>query len=182
MTRILSKDHFHPYSLFTEDTDKNAPVFCNGEKAYIVDSRTGDKYLNEDLCVIRFKCALLTIGTPIVHTIAAVTHMLYNAVKLLSFYHFWKTLDDVKENQSDYGLNQRVSDAKSDAFHILFAPINILLLECAALYGMLLPHNGRKLYASLETFAYGSFVLAPCFQPKPDTHLLGGDMDMQNAW
>lgn len=178
----MSWDHFHLYSLFKEDTNKNFPVFSNAKKRYIVDSRTGDKYLNEDLSVIRFKCALLTLGTPIVHTLAAIAHMVYNLVKLLSFYHFWKTLNDVKENQSGDSLEKRSLDVKSDVFHILFAPINILLLEFSALYGVLMPHNGRKLYANLEAFAYGDFVLAPCFQPEPETHLLGGDMDMQNAW
>ena len=181
MTTKLSYNHFHPYSLWT--VDKTGPAFYNGKKQFIIDSRTGDRYLNEDLPVIWFKCFLLSVGTPIIHTMAAIVKVVFNLLKLISFYDFWKTIDDSsKENKANYNLTKRSFDAGSNVLNIVFAPIAVLLLEFAALYGMIMPRGGRKLYASLERFTYGTFVLAPCFQPEPEEHLLGGDVRQQNAF
>lgn len=178
MTSNFSYKHFHPYSIWT--VDENSPRFYNGKKAFIIDSYTGDKYFNEDLSVIRRKCFLLALGTPIVHTMGAIVNIVYNLLKLISLYDFWKPLDD--ENQENYDLTMRLLDAGVNVFNIVFAPIAVLLLEFSALYGMIMPYDGRKLYASLERFTYGDFVLAPCFQPEPKEHLLGGDIRQQNAF
>lgn len=181
MTKKLSLKHFHPYSIWA--TDQTGPYFYNGKKKFIVDSSTGDKYLNENSPVIWFKCFLLAVGTPIVHAMAAIVKVIFNLLKLISFYDFWKTIeDDNKENKSDYNLAKRTLDAGSNVINILFAPIAVLLLECSALYGLIMPRDGRKLYASFERFTYGHFVLAPCFQPEPEKHLLGGDLNQQNVF
>ncbi len=181
MTSKLSYEHFHPYSLWA--VDKSGPAFYNGKKRFIVDSRTGDKYLNEDLPVIWLKCFLLSVGTPIVHAVAAVVKIVFNLLKLISLYDFWKKIDDSnKENKANYNFTKRSLDAGSNILNIVFAPIAVILLEFAALYGMITPRDGRKLYASLERLTYGHFVLAPCFQPEPEEHLLGGDINQQNAF
>ncbi len=181
MSSKMTWEHFRLCSFWTvaHDTKKYKN---SSEPMYIIDSQTGDRYFNEDTDVIRFKCALLTFGTPIVHTLAAIAHIAYNLIKLLSFYHFWKTLDNNNYENPEYNLKQRSLDAGEDLFHILFAPINILLLEFAALYGIIMPHDGRKLYASLERFAFDDSVLAPCFQPDPQEHLFGGDITVQNTF
>lgn len=181
MTKKFSWEHFHPYSLWTEDTGR--PTFYNGKKRFIVDSRTQDKYLNEDLWVIRFKCFLLTFGTPMVHTIAAIVKIVFNVLKLISLYDFLKSIDDShKENTSTYHFSTRLFDAGTNLQQIVFAPIAVILLEVAALYGMIMPRDGRKLYANLERLTYGHFVLAPCFQPEPEKHLFSGDLNQQNAF
>lgn len=65
---------------------------------------------------------------------------------------------------------------------ILVTPLSIIGLELAAIYGLFRPYDGRKLYASLEREIYGDFVLAPCFQPDPQYHALGGDINQKNAF
>ena len=55
-------------------------------------------------------------------------------------------------------------------------------LLLAAVYGLALPNNGKKLYATLERFAFGDFVLAPCFQPRATSHLFGGDIEEEDQW
>ena len=181
MTKKFSAAHFHPYSLWAVDTQ--GPRFYNNEAKFIIDSRTGDKYLNEDLATIRYKCFLLSLGTPLVHAIAAIIKVIFNLLKLAFLYDFWKTADETnKENKAGYHFTNRALDAGTNLLHIAFTPIAILLLECSALYGIIMPRNGRKLYANLERFTYGDFVLAPCFQPEPEAHLLGGDIGQQNAF
>ncbi|MDE3055240.1 MAG: hypothetical protein KGI80_00870 [Verrucomicrobiota bacterium] len=45
-----------------------------------------------------------------------------------------------------------------------------------------MPHDGRKLYATLERVLYGGDCLAPCFQPSAFRHLFHGNIEMQNAF
>jgi hypothetical protein len=179
--RKLTLKHFNPYSLWAEDKNSSSK-FYNGASQYIVDTSTGDKYLNEDRGVIWFKCALLTLGTPFVHTIAAVVLTVINLVKLLSFYHFWKELENNEYGTKDYNFQRRCLDAGTDLLRIILAPISVILLELAAVWGMIAPRDGRKLYASTEQLTYGHFVIAPCFQPEPKEHLFGGDIYAANAF
>lgn len=174
----VSWKHFKPYSIW--EVEQDGSVYTNSEPKYIKDTSTSERYLNESSSVIRFKCALLVLGTPIVHTIASILHIAYNLAKLFSFYHFWKSQDE-KQEKTDYNLNERAHDLGMDVFHIFFAPLNVLYLTLSALYGIFRPHDGRKLYASGERFAYGQPILAPCFQPEPEAHLFGSDINSQNG-
>lgn len=107
------------------------------------------KYLAENNGLIRFKCALLIIGTPIV--------MLAKSVMKLACAIF----------NRDCVTTKLAKIAKA-----LLAPIAILGLELAAIYGVFSPKNGRKLYATIERGAFGTdYLLAPCFQPNPQRHL-----------
>ena len=54
--------------------------------------------------------------------------------------------------------------------------------ELAALYGCIRPYDGRKLYATIERAMYGDSVLAPCFQPSPTSHALGGDINRKDVF
>lgn len=63
-----------------------------------------------------------------------------------------------------------------DALRIIASPIAIAGLELAAIYGIIRPYDGRKLYASIERAEYRNFILVPCFQPDPTSHALGGDI------
>ena len=65
---------------------------------------------------------------------------------------------------------------------IIATPVSILGLELAAIYGIFQPYDGRKLYASFERATYGNFILAPCFQPDPKYHALGGDINEKDAF
>jgi len=65
---------------------------------------------------------------------------------------------------------------------IVATPLVLVALELSALYGIFRPYDGRKLYASFERMQYNHWILAPCFQPSPTNHLLGGDAKKQNAY
>ena len=62
------------------------------------------------------------------------------------------------------------------------APIFYVGLELSAIYGLVLPYDGGKLYATFERCAFGTHKLAPCFQPHPTEHLFGGDIDEPDSW
>lgn len=81
-----------------------------------------------------------------------------------------------------YNFTARLLDAGTDLLRIVAVPISLVGLELAALYGILSPYDGRKLYASIERLTYEKYILAPCFQPDPQSHLFGGDRNKQNAF
>jgi hypothetical protein len=87
MAKKVTWNHFRPYSIWTEE--ENGSKYYNGRSQYIVDTSTGDKYFNEDREIIWCKCILLTLGTPMVHAVAAIVTIVANLARLLTFYHFW---------------------------------------------------------------------------------------------
>ena len=152
-----------------------------GEKGvaeYIIDKSTGRKYGNEPKELIREKCILLTLGTPIVHSIASVVNMAYRIVKLVSLSHFWRP----REGEESYNFKARLKDAGKDLARVVMQPFALIGLELAAVYGVFRPLDGRKLYASIERVQYGDYVLAPCFQPDPEKHLFGGNINDRGTW
>lgn len=156
--------------------DSKGEKFRSGEPVYLIDQSTGRKYLNEDQDIVRFKCLLLSIGTPFVHAVAGLLNVAYRILKLVTFSHFWMN------NQTKYNLKERFSDAGSDLLKIIATPISYFALELAALYGLFRPYDGRKLYASIERGTYSNFILAPCFQPNPKKHAFGGKMSERNVF
>ena len=69
-----------------------------------------------------------------------------------------------------------IKESVSSLFVIVLMPLIYVALEFAALYGVLAPYGGRKLYGTLERLAGEKGFLAPCFQPEPTHHLFGGDL------
>ena len=166
--------HFKVWSKFKPDSSLYAEGWGDGTPQYLVDQDTGDKYLNEDTGLIRFKCFLLILGSPLVHTIAALFH---TTLKLLNLF------DDILVSIYALWMNQKFSTCLlQDFFLLILSPTAPVILTFAALYGVFFPHNGRKFYASIERLLYGGFLLAPCFQPEPEEHLFGGNILEKNAW
>ncbi len=153
------------------DHDKADPKF-------LIDKTTNRKYFNESTGCVRFKCSLLALGTPVVHAIASVCNVAYRIAKVVSLSHFWMH----HEKASKCSFKARALDAGKDLLRIVTMPITLAGLELAAIYGMFRPYDGRKLYASVERATYGHFILAPCFQPDPMRHALGGDINKKNAF
>ena len=87
--------------------------------------------------------------------------------------------DSSKRLKSD---ENKLADAGKDSLRIVAAPFSILGLELAALYGLIRPYDGRKMYATIERAMYGNPILAPCFQPEPERHAFGGDINERNAF
>lgn len=96
--------------------------------------------------------------------------------KLISLSHFWVK----KSEKCDF--KSRLKDAGKDFLRIIAQPVTLVGLELAAIYGLFRPYDGRKLYASFERAAYGDSILAPCFQPDPEKHLFGGNMNKRDAY
>ena len=150
---------FHPYNTWTV---VNGPeLLTKGFADYITDG-TGRRYFNAPQGMVSSKCFLLVLGTPIVHPIAAIFNVLYRLLKLVTFSHFWIP----KEEETTYNFKARLKDAGEDLLRIVASPLAIVGLELAAIYGLLMPLNGRKLYATFERATYGCAVLARCFQPE----------------
>ncbi len=174
MENIILND-FQLVSQWIEDS-KGQRWAMDDTPRFLIDGSTGRRYWNESPNCVRVKCFLLTLGTPVVHTIAVLVNTAYRIVRLVSFFHFWKW------SEAPYSLKERIKDAGIDALRIIASPVAIVALECAALYGIVSPYNGRKLYASIERAQYNHFILAPCFQPEPVRHAFGGDPDQRDEF
>lgn len=158
--RPLMLSHFLPYTRF--------------EKG--VDLSNGDRYWNDDLNVTRLKCLGLVAATPIVHAIGLVLNLANRIAKIVSFAHFWHP------SSEHYSLSERSWSLGKDLLRVALTPIIYIGLELSALYGLILPDNGRKLYATFERCAFGKELLAPCFQPCATRHLGGGIPGKKNEW
>jgi hypothetical protein len=135
-----------------------------------------DQYGLEDSSTTRLKCLALIVATPIVHAISIVLSLANRIVKLVLFAHFWYP------SQEQYCFSQRAWSFGRDLLQVAFLPIIYVGLEVSAVYGLILPNNGRKLYATFERCAFGRGFLAPCFQPDPKYHLGGSPLDQMNGW
>jgi hypothetical protein len=149
-------------------------VASNG--GIVVDRTTWKPYLNEFIGVIWLKCFGLFLGTPVVQTALLICNVAYRLFNLLTFVHFWK------EHQKPCSFTARLLDFGADLLRIVAAPLALVGLELAALYGLLNPRDGRKLYATIERAEYGDGLFAPCFQPEAKRHLLGSDINQRNGW
>lgn len=75
--------------------------------------------------------------------------------------HFWIK----REGEEKYNFKARLIEAGKDLLRIVASPIAIIGLELAAIYGLMRPYDGRKLYATFERAIYGNALIPPCFQP-----------------
>lgn len=148
------------------------------EPAFLIDQSTGRRYLNESKRVVAIKCSMLAFGTPFVHLITAIVNIAFRILLLASCAHFWMKY----EGEKNYQIKARLLEACKDLLRIAATPIAYVGLEFAALYGIVMPYDGRKLYATMERALYGHFIMAPCFQPEPMKHAFGGDIHKKNAF
>ena len=163
MSSVTLKD-FYPFNRWTPD--ENGSRWSDESPAYLIDQTTGKYYWNEDENCVGLKCFFLALGTPIVHPIASVLQGAIRIVRLVTLYHFRAN----KYDEKSYSLKNRALEAGGDILKIVTIPLSVIGLTLAAVYGIFLPYDGRKLYASIERAQYGSYVLAPCFQPDPTCH------------
>lgn len=162
----VTSAHFYPFSRFINDT----------RYEYRTDTSTRDLYWYDDRNTVRLKCLALVLGTPIVHSIGFTLHLANRVAKVLTFSHFWYP------SKTDRSLGERSLSFGKDVLQIAFTPFVFAGLELSALYGLFLPENGKKLYATFERYAFGKELLAPCFQPYPTYHLFGGTAGRANEW
>lgn len=161
--------------------DLKGPKFdwpADNEPAFVIDQTTNRRYLNEDPFIVATKCVLLASVTPLAHSIASIVNVAYRTLKIITGAHFWMP----KEGEKKYNFQARLTDLKIDALRIIATPVTILCLELSAIYGIIRPYDGRKLYATIERAAYGNFIIAPCFQPDPKYHAFGSDMKTKDGF
>lgn len=176
--RPIRLSHFLPYTKFEDivsQPDPNNEAETN--EAVAVDLSNGDVYWADDPNVTRLKCLALATATPIVHAISTLLNLVNRIAKLVLLAHFWYPSLD-----KEYCFSKRAWTFGKDLLRVAFAPLTYIGLELSALYGLILPKNGQKLYATLERCAFGDGLLAPCFQPNPTQHLGGGIPGKKNEW
>lgn len=194
MATITLKD-FQPWNKWTEHYQ-----YGNGYDSYDrtvhLDESTTRTYWYQSTGTIRVKSLALLVWTVAAHVIRIATRVF----SFLTLYHFH--YHEGAPDQSGYttyvhySLKERAIEAGKDILKTLATPFVVLFLESAALYGILNPFDGRKLYATWERFSYQALGIegidlfcrpspgfcAPCFQPDATRHALGGDALNGNAW
>ncbi|HSW86745.1 MAG TPA: hypothetical protein VLG49_04500 [Rhabdochlamydiaceae bacterium] len=157
--------HFIPYSKWERN------------RFYIIDRTNNDRYSDDSVRVKGLKCSALAAATPVVHAISTVLNVANRIGKLITFSHFWHP-----SQSYGYSFERRLFQFGKDLLRVAFSPMIYIGLELSAIYGMVLPYDGGKLYATFERCAFGKGLLAPCFQPEPTYHLGGGDINQPNSW
>ena len=79
--------------------------------------------------------------------------------------HFWWNI----EEDTNYSLKERLIEAVTDLIRVVASPLSFVALELVAIYGLINPRDGMKLYASIERLAH-KCVFAPQFQPQHLSH------------
>jgi hypothetical protein len=143
---------------------------------WIIDKTTGKRYLNDKNWITRLKCALLVVGNFFAHSYMIIGPIFMCFLRLITCYHLYKF------EEENITTAERVLNCGLNLLKLLMLPLVPVFLELAALYGLFCPNEGRKLYSSFEKFAYGRSLLAPCFQPNPEGHAFGGDINKPNQF
>lgn len=125
---------------------------------YVKDDSSGRLYLNEPLNVTRQKCAALAIAGPTVVLEAAILQIALNVLRTVTFYHFWA------HSEGEYNLKERAISFGLDALRILTAPIAVISMTFAAIFGIINPREGRKLYASIARAQFSTFRETSMYQ------------------
>lgn len=187
MSTVTLKD-FCPWNQWDTFTEREFdPIYIEDITIdYHKDLSTKKNYLYQSKTTLRIKCLAL-----IVWTVAA--HAIRNCMRLFSMVTLYKDLRDFDDNILP--LKSRIKMLPKDALRVLASPALVLALEASAFYAQLNPFDGRKLYASCERLAHENFGMvgvdlfgrtpaycAPCFQPNPTHHGLGGDVRDGEAW
>lgn len=182
----LSMLRFCPINKWRVDTEgkKWYEGWIKSDEPYhIEDVWTKDKYLNEGKWKIRGLCGLAVLATPFAQPLPVLVLVAWRIGKLISFYEFWM---EPKEHLFGYKLplpyhiensfKYRSWQYTKDALRILSSPLVVPMLQISAIYGIIMPYDGRKLYAQTELAYYGEPFLGQCFAPEPTRHLFGGNI------
>lgn len=121
----------------------------------VVDLSTGREYLLQSRSNLRGKCLLLSFGTPFVQTPFLLLSTAIRVSRVLTGFHFWSGC-----GHRPYQFQIRLQNAAKDLLLVATVPIALLGLELAALYGILRPYDGRKLYATLERAQYAELAIS----------------------
>lgn len=153
------------------------PINQWDEKGFtFVDRGNQDVYVHDSQKVKRLKCLALTAATPLIQAVALLLNLANRVAKIVTLAHFWYP------TSTEFTLKERSFELLKDLLRVALTPIFYLGLVLSAIYGIALPYDGGKLYATFERCAYKGPFLAPCFQPFATFHLGGGDIHLPNQW
>lgn len=116
----------------------------------------------------------LALLSPLIQGVGVICRVALSALKLISLYHFWCKKDGA------YSITERLQDAGTDLLKVALAPLFYVGLELSAIYGIMRPLDGRKLYATMERAFYGQGFLTRGWQPLPELEALPPAFDMGN--
>jgi len=128
------------------------------KKNVFLEDKTGQKFTYINKNDMRLKALGLATSTPVTHLALSVANIAIRSLRILSFYHFWKAQD------GSYSLKPRLFDTGKDALTIMIQPIALLALEASALYGLVSPYDGMKLYNNLELATYDRLIMMKLFK------------------
>jgi len=138
------------------------------DEFYVEDQATGRAYASTAYGIqlkdsdIRGMCLFTSFG--VLPALTCIVNLVARVVILISGYPFWHGLDT-----APYSFKERLIDTGRHLAALLATPLLFVALECAAIFGVIHPLNGRKLYASIERLSF-LFVGLPSFQPMFLSH------------
>ncbi len=127
------------------------------EGSYLVDIKTGKTFENQKKSSLRGKAVGLSLVTPLAHMALAIANIAYRLLRTVSCYHLWKKQD------GPYDFKARSLEMGKDALNLVTQPLALLALEVSAIYMLVSPYNGMKLYDTIEEAQYGRQMLAKLF-------------------
>lgn len=167
------------YEIKNEETKKKWDITVI---SYIVDSKTGDLYLDEDWYVITFKCFCILLINPIFSTLTALWELSRLAVLTK------RTIERLSEQNDGEPRKELVDNLLKAVFDVVKIPVFSSGIELAAFYGIFHPYQGRRMGAAIESAWHGGidykvgelasecsaddlvenrpFYLARCFQKR----------------
>jgi len=149
----ISLSQFNPFHRWLDNSQDHT-----GDLTHVEYSGREMRYRNSSNR--RLESLLLAAVTPVVQGLSVLAITAIRIAKILSFSHFW-----LKQEGAYASLQQRLLSLGKDLLAVALAPIFLVGLECAAIYGIIMPHHGAKVYAACEKALFGAGLLAPCFQP-----------------
>jgi hypothetical protein len=132
-----------------------------GNPLFLIDKTTGRHYSYESPFTLRIKFALLLPTSPLVHYVGVIGNIVYRIFKILLFLPLISKIVAKKP----WTFRELCIETGKDLLRVLFAIPIYVGLEGALVLGLLMPYNGRKLYATLERAFYGDFLIGKTFQP-----------------
>jgi hypothetical protein len=161
-----ASENFRPSDFSPFGTFEEVPPEAGAEWLTLAEKRKNPRhYVGDSRGTVRLKSFGLILASPIVHVVCLPICVGQVFVKLVQV-RSWKELGVALLR---LGL-------------VTIAP---LLLTLSAIYGILAPYQGRRNYATYERLFYGSYMLAPCFQPEAWRHLFAGEIAREtpkNSW
>lgn len=91
-------------------------------------------------------------------------------------------LEQPEQISKKYDIKARCIELAKDIGRIVASIFVVIALTFSALYGLWKPYEARKLISSIALAVCGTNKVAACFAPDPSYHLLGGDINEQNAF